>query len=98
MMLRALSARNIITLQIYIENFFMIPPTSTSDTRFFVYEVAGLNRHQQPDNSNYVIRPSDNVFMQVPYDRMNEKMRSITRLGGTIVSIRPLHEHLPESE
>ncbi|MCA6514125.1 MAG: photosystem I reaction center subunit XII, partial [Chitinophagaceae bacterium] len=49
----------------------MIPPTSTSDTRFFVYEVAGLNRYQQPDNSNYVIRPSDNVFMQVPYNRMN---------------------------
>ncbi len=97
-MLRAQSTRNTVTLQIYIENFFMIPPTSTSDTRFFVYEVAGLNRYQQPDNSNYVIRPSDNVFMQVPYDRMNEKMRSITRLGGTIVSIRPLNEHLPESE
>jgi hypothetical protein len=70
----------------------MIPPTSTSATRFFVYEVAGLNRYQQPDNCNYVIRPSDNVFMQVPYNRMNEKMRSITRLGGTIVSIRPLNE------
>jgi hypothetical protein len=76
----------------YLNNLFMIPPTSTSDTRFFVYEVAGLNRYQQPDNSNYVIRPSDNVFMQVPYNRMNEKMRSITRLGGTIVSIRPLTE------
>jgi phycocyanin-associated, rod len=96
--LRAKSARNTITLQIYIENFFMIPPTSTSDTRFFVYEVAGLNRYQQPDNSNYVIRPSDHVFMQVPYDRMNEKMRSISRLGGTIVSIRPLNEHLSEGE
>jgi phycocyanin-associated, rod len=74
----------------------MIPPTSTSNNRFFVYEVSGLNRYQQPDNSNYAIRPSDNVFVQVPYNRMNEKMRSITRLGGTIVSIRPLNEILTE--
>jgi phycocyanin-associated, rod len=76
----------------------MIPSPSPSDTRFFVYEVAGLNRYQQPENGNYAIRPSDNVFIQVPYARMNEKMRSITRLGGTIVSIRPLNEHLPEGE
>ena len=76
----------------------MIPPTSASETRFFVYEVSGLNRYQQPDNSNYAIRPSDNVFVQVPYERMNEKMRSITRLGGKIVSIRPLNEHLPEGK
>ena len=76
----------------------MIPPTSTSETRFFVYEVSGLNRYQQPDNSNYAIRPSDNIFVQVPYERMNEKMRSITRRGGKIVSIRPLNEHLPEGK
>ncbi|TYQ24834.1 photosystem I reaction center subunit XII [Pseudanabaena sp. UWO311] len=76
----------------------MIPSPSASDNRYFVYEVAGLNRYQQPDNSNYVIRPSDNVFMQVPYNRMNEKMRSIARLGGTIVSIRPLNEHLSQGE
>ena len=76
----------------------MVPPTSTSDTRFFVYEVSGLNRYQQPDNSNYAIRSSDNVFVQVPYNRMNEKMRSITRQGGKIVSIRPLNEQLPASE
>ncbi|PZO43393.1 MAG: photosystem I reaction center subunit XII [Pseudanabaena frigida] len=76
----------------------MIPPTSSSDTRFFIYEVSGLNRYQQPDNSNYAIRPSDNVFVQVPYNRMNEKMRTISRLGGTIVSIRPLNEHLSEGE
>ncbi len=76
----------------------MISPTSTSDTRFFVYEVSGLNRYQQTDNSNYVIRSSENVFVQVPYNRMNEKMRSITRQGGKIVSIRPLNEQLPASE
>jgi hypothetical protein len=29
---------------------------------------------------------------------MNEKMRSITRMGGTIVSIQPLNENLPQGE
>jgi len=68
----------------------MIP--STTDNRFFVYEVSGLNRYNQPDNSNYAIRPSDNVFIQVPYNRINAKLRNIARLGGTIVSVRPLNE------
>jgi hypothetical protein len=74
----------------------MIP--STTDNRFFVYEVSGLNRYNQPDNSNYVIRPSDNVFVQVPYNRINAKLRSIARLGGTVVSVRPLNEYLTEGE
>jgi hypothetical protein len=74
----------------------MIP--STTDNRFFVYEVSGLNRYNQPDNSNYAIRPSDNVFVQVPYNRINAKLRSIARLGGTVVSVRPLNEHLPQGE
>ncbi|MEA5485879.1 MULTISPECIES: phycobilisome linker polypeptide [Pseudanabaena] len=76
----------------------MTPSTSTTDTRFFVYEVSGLNQYKQPTNFNYTMRPMDNVFIQVPYNRMNEQMRSIARMGGTIVNIRPLNENLPESE
>jgi len=76
----------------------MTPSTSTTDTRFFVYEVSGLNQYKQPTNFNYSMRPMDNVFIQVPYNRMNEQMRSIARMGGTIVNIRPLNENLPESE
>ncbi len=76
----------------------MITSTSTTETRFFIYEVSGLNQYKQPANANYTLRPSDNIFIQVPYNRMNEKMRSITRMGGTIVSIQPLNENLPTGE
>ncbi len=76
----------------------MTPSTSTTDTRYFLYEVSGLNNYKQPANDNYTRRPIDNVFIQVPYNRMNEKMRSILRMGGTIVSIRPLTDHLPQGE
>ena len=76
----------------------MIPSTSTSDTRFFIYEVSGLNIYKQPANSNYTANPIDNVFIQVPYNRMNEQMRSITRMGGKIVSIRPVNEYLSQGE
>ncbi|MDX2256194.1 MAG: phycobilisome linker polypeptide [Pseudanabaenaceae cyanobacterium bins.39] len=69
----------------------MIPPSSTS-SRFFLYEVAGLNIYEQPFNPKYSLQPCDNVFIKVPYNRMNEKMRSIARLGGKIVSIQPLTE------
>jgi len=74
----------------------MTPSTSSTDTRFFVYEVSGLNHYKQPANFNYSMRPMDNVFIQVPYNRMNEQMRSIARMGGTIVNIRPLNENLTE--
>jgi phycocyanin-associated rod protein len=30
------------------------------------------------------------VFIKVPYSRMNEEMQRITRMGGKIVSIKPL--------
>ncbi|MCY7331889.1 MAG: phycobilisome linker polypeptide [Pseudanabaena sp. CAN_BIN31] len=76
----------------------MITSSSTAETRYFIYEVSGLNQYKQPANANYTLRPNDNVFIQVPYNRMNEKMRSITRMGGTIVSIQPLNENLPQGE
>jgi len=75
----------------YLELVYMIPPSSTNN-RFFLYEVSGLNIYEQPFNSNYSLNPCENVFIKVPYNRMNEKMRSITRLGGKIVNIRPLQE------
>lgn len=59
-------------------------------SRLFVYEVQGLRQNQETDKSDYPIRRSGSVFITVPYNRMNEEMRRITRLGGKIVSIRPL--------
>jgi len=63
--------------------------SSEYKNRTFVYEVAGLRQTDASDVNAYPIRTSDNVFIQVPYSRMNEEMRRITRLGGKIVAIRP---------
>ena len=61
-----------------------------SSNRVFVYEVSGLKQNEQNDKNTYPVRLSGSVFVKVPYNRMNEEMQRITRLGGTIVSIKPL--------
>ena len=63
---------------------------SSSDNRVFVYEVEGLRQNEQTEGQNYPVRSSSTVLIQVPYSRMNEEMRRITRLGGKIVTIRPM--------
>jgi phycocyanin-associated, rod len=65
----------------------------TFDNRVFVYEVTGLRQSEQTENKAYPLRTSSSVFIQVPYNRMNEEMRRITRLGGQIVGIQSLGEH-----
>jgi len=60
---------------------------TVSGSRVFVYEVVGLRQNEATDKTNYPIRRSGSVFITVPYNRMNEEMRRITRLGGQIVSI-----------
>ncbi|BAZ52094.1 oxidoreductase FAD/NAD(P)-binding subunit [Nostoc sp. NIES-4103] len=62
-----------------------------SGSRVFVYEVVGLRQNEETDQTNYPIRNSGSVFIRVPYNRMNQEMRRITRLGGKIVSIQPLN-------
>ncbi|BAU64670.1 CpcD phycobilisome linker domain protein [Stanieria sp. NIES-3757] len=64
--------------------------SSPSDNRIFVYEVTGLKQNDETARNNYSFRTSGSVFIQVPYHRMNEEMLRITRMGGTIVNIRPL--------
>ena len=63
---------------------------SVSGSRTFIYEVEGLRQNEETSQNNYPIRRSGSVFIKVPYRRMNEEMQRITRLGGKIVSIRPL--------
>jgi ferredoxin--NADP+ reductase len=58
--------------------------------RIFVYEVVGLSQNSNGDSLNYPIRNSGSVSIAVPYSRMNQEMRRISRLGGQIVSIKPL--------
>lgn len=64
--------------------------SSPAKNRIFVYEVTGLRQNTQNDRNNYPFRNSDSVFVQVPYSRMNEEMLRITRMGGSIVNIKPL--------
>ncbi len=63
---------------------------NSAGSRVFRYEVVGLRQNQENDKNNYEIRNSGSVFVTVPYSRMNEEMRRITRLGGKIVNIEQL--------
>jgi len=63
---------------------------TTAGNRAFRYEVTGLRQSSESDVSRYDIRRSGSVYFTVPYKRMNEFMRRILRLGGTIVSITPV--------
>jgi ferredoxin--NADP+ reductase len=60
--------------------------------RMYVYEVVGLSQNGNSSNSESPIRTSGSVFITVPYNRMNQEMRRIARLGGSIVSIKQVGE------
>jgi phycocyanin-associated rod protein len=66
--------------------------TNPSASRVFIYEVTGLRQSTENDNNNYPFRSSGSVFIKVPYSRMNEEMQRISRMGGTIVSIKQVTE------
>ena len=59
----------------------------SSDNRLFVYEVEGLRQNTQTDSNGYPIRNSSTILVKIPYKRMNDEMKRITRLGGKIVRI-----------
>jgi ferredoxin--NADP+ reductase len=59
-------------------------------SRLFIYEVEGLRQTQQSNPMDSQIRRSGNVFITVPYSRMNQEMQRILRMGGRIVSIQPV--------
>jgi hypothetical protein len=65
----------------------MLGSTTSGDGRMFVYEVAGLRQSDQTDNASTAIRSSSNMLAPVPFNRMNEFMQRINRLGGRIVAI-----------
>jgi phycocyanin-associated, rod len=62
---------------------------SSANDRVFVYEVEGLRQNEQTTKNSYPVRNSSNVLIQVPYNRMNDEMLRISRLGGSIVAIHP---------
>jgi phycocyanin-associated, rod len=67
-----------------------ISKLSTSASRVFRYEVVGLRQTPETEQYQFDIRSSGSVFITVPYNRMNEEMQRISRLGGKIVNIEPL--------
>jgi len=64
---------------------------TTYGSRLFIYEVEGLGR-QMGRSADLAARKSGRVFITVAYDRMNQEMQRILRLGGKILSIRPASE------
>jgi phycocyanin-associated, rod len=70
----------------------------SSNNRIFVYEVSGLQPSMPNAPTEHQLRTSANTFVQVPYNRMNEKMQQILRMGGKIVSIQPLGGKAPAPE
>ncbi|MBT9313878.1 ferredoxin--NADP reductase [Leptothoe spongobia] len=65
---------------------------SISGNRLFVYEVKGLD---SAAGSTVPVRQSGSTFVTVPYERMAEETRRITRMGGEIVSIRAVNGNVP---
>ncbi len=64
--------------------------TSPAQNRVFVYEVTGLRQNENNDGNSYPVRNSSSVFVRVPYNRMNEEMLRLGKMGGTIVGIKTL--------
>ncbi|MGK7892531.1 MAG: phycobilisome linker polypeptide [Xenococcus sp. (in: cyanobacteria)] len=64
--------------------------SSPAKNRVFVYEVTGLRQNENNDGNSYPVRNSSSVFVRVPYNRMNEEMLRISKMGGSIVGIKPL--------
>ena len=64
---------------------------TASAGRCFRYEFVGLRQSDETNNVDYSIRSSASTFITVPYNRMNQEMQRLTRMGGKIVSIHPLN-------
>ncbi len=73
------------------QNAFGTSTASPAKGRIFLYEVSGLRQNEETDKNGYSIRQGGSVFIKVPYSRMNQEMQRITRMGGQIVSIKPLN-------
>ena len=63
---------------------------SNAENRVFRFEVEGMRQTYETDQLSYPIRSSGSFVITVPYNRMNEEMQRINRMGGKIVSIQPL--------
>jgi len=76
----------------YLKSGTGVATKTGANNRVFIFEVEGLRQGENTDKLNFPIRRSGIVNITVPYDRMNQEMRRIARLGGKIVNIRPTGE------
>jgi phycocyanin-associated, rod len=60
---------------------------SNAENRIYRYEVEGMRQTYESDQLSYPIRSSGSFVITVPYNRMNDEMQRIHRMGGRIVSI-----------
>lgn len=64
-------------------------------SRLFIYEVKGLSQNGNSSSAKVPIRSSGTTFITVPYNRMNQEMRRINSLGGTVINIKPTSNDTP---
>lgn len=72
--------------------------SSSYNNRIFVYEITGLKQNQENDSNSYSFRKSGSIFKSVPYNRLNEEMQRVNKMGGTIVSIQSLEDFKQQSD
>ncbi len=58
--------------------------------RMYVFEVIGFGQASKSGVTTPAVRQSGSKLIQVPYSRMSQEIQRISRLGGKILSIRPL--------
>lgn len=63
---------------------------NSSANRMFRIEVEGMGQNIDPDTVSYRVRSTRKTYLSVPYNRMNQEMQRINRMGGKILSIEPL--------
>lgn len=63
---------------------------TSANSRVFRYEVVGMRQNAETDKTDYEIRQSGSVFINVPYNRMNEFMQRVARMGAKIVGIQAI--------
>ncbi|MGD1904354.1 MAG: ferredoxin--NADP reductase [Geitlerinemataceae cyanobacterium] len=63
--------------------------STTYGSRTFVYEVEGLGNKSVAGADTQKTRKSGRSYITVPYNRMNQEMQRILRLGGKILGIYP---------
>lgn len=66
--------------------------TTSFGSRVYVFEVVGLGQGTDAGINKPVVRQSGSTCFQVPYNRMSQTVQRISRMGGKILSIRPLSE------